>query len=139
MQFPYSYFVSKYNVVCCDCLLFCSFSITLFFFSLIQFCQFETVNTGLADELEKYSPKFRKYKWCITLTMSIVCFLLGLPLVCEVSLETYAPLPIFLCTSPPPPLFLSTPPPPLVSRIVSRIVSESDCVSVSPLQFLDVL
>lgn len=48
-----------------------------------QFCQFETVNTGLADELEKYSPKFRKYKWCITLTMSIVCFLLGLPLVCE--------------------------------------------------------
>ncbi|XP_063970678.1 sodium- and chloride-dependent glycine transporter 1-like isoform X1 [Lytechinus pictus] len=48
-----------------------------------QFCQFETVNTGLADELEKYNKNFRKYKWCITLTMSIICFLLGLPLVCE--------------------------------------------------------
>lgn len=60
------------------------FFIMLFMLGLgSQFCQFETVITGLADELEKYSKKFRTYKWCITLTMSIICFLLGLPLVSE--------------------------------------------------------
>ncbi|XP_071480257.1 sodium- and chloride-dependent glycine transporter 1-like isoform X1 [Diadema antillarum] len=60
------------------------FFIMLFMLGLgSQFCQFETVNTGLADELEKYSKKFRTYKWMITATMSVICFLLGLPLVSE--------------------------------------------------------
>ena len=57
----------------------------LFHFLLPQFCMFETVLTGMVDELAQYNPIFRKKKTLVTLAMSILLFLLGLPLVMNVS------------------------------------------------------
>ncbi|XP_033631857.1 sodium- and chloride-dependent glycine transporter 1-like [Asterias rubens] len=60
----------------------------LLFFAMIlmlgigsEFCMFETVITGIVDELEKYNPIFRKKKYLVTLAMSVLLFLLGLPMV----------------------------------------------------------
>ena len=50
---------------------------------------FETVMTGMVDELAEYNPVFRKLKTWITLGMSALLFLLGLPLVTNVSIIIY--------------------------------------------------
>ena len=42
--------------------------------------------TGMVDELAEYNPVFRKLKTWITLGMSALLFLLGLPMVTNVSI-----------------------------------------------------
>ncbi|XP_038055503.1 sodium- and chloride-dependent glycine transporter 1-like [Patiria miniata] len=46
-----------------------------------EFCMFETVITGMVDELEKFNTVFRKKKWLVTLAMAVVMYLLGLTMV----------------------------------------------------------
>ncbi|XP_022079557.1 sodium- and chloride-dependent glycine transporter 1-like [Acanthaster planci] len=46
-----------------------------------EFCMFETVITGMVDELEKFNPVFRKRKWLVTLLMAVLMYILGLSMV----------------------------------------------------------